>query len=244
MYNPFQLEIHNEAEDEEILRVWRHHPITLIKPVVRTMAFVLIPALLMLFTGFSMFSNPWLFLLFLLIVVMVLTYAAYEWISWYGDVYVLTSYRIIDVVQEGFFHRNFSEASLDKIQDVTYEISGFFQTIFNFGDAVIQTAAATSQIKLEDVADPQGQALYVLQIYKKHQDEKGEETLTAEELIRLLSKHRKDLDNLAKAEREETVKQADARIKEIKKKVKKTPKRPKNKEDQTTKIPADPDAAA
>lgn len=238
MYNPFEVEIQNQADDEEILKVWRHHPITLIKPVLRVLAFAIIPLGLLLFTQFSMFTNPWLFGLYLLILAIVLTYAAYEWVSWYGDVYVLTNYRIIDVEQHGFFHRNFAEASLSKIQDVTYEISGVLQTFFNFGNTVVQTAGAHDVIKIEDVPKPQDQALYLLQAFQKHRDD-TDDSLSADELIRLLTKHRKDLEGLAEMEKKEKSEKIDERVDELTKKVKKRTKPPKE-ENKTTKVGTDP----
>lgn len=202
MINPFDITIQNQADDEKIIKVWRHHPFTLIKPVLKVAAFLLIPLALFAITGPSMFSSPFLFVLFLLIIAISGTFAAYQWVSWYGDVYVLTNYRVVDVEQEGFFHRNFSETTLNNIQDISHEVSGVPQTIFNYGDVVVQTAGALPNISLNDIGDPQQQSVYLL----KHQQEyleSHDDEMSAEKLLKLLAKHGGELDKIAELEKDE-----------------------------------------
>lgn len=202
MLNPFDITIQNQAEDENIIKVWRHHPFTLIKPVLKIAAFLLIPLALFVITGPSMFSSPFLFVLFLLIVAMSGTFAAYQWVSWYGDVYVLTNYRIVDVEQTGFFHRNFSETTLNNIQDISHEVSGVPQTVFNYGDVLVQTAGSIANISLDDISNPQQQSVYLL----KHQQEyleQHDDEMSAEKLLKLLAKHGKHLDKIAEMEKDE-----------------------------------------
>ncbi len=203
MQNPFELKIQNQAEDERIIRIWRHHIITLIGPALRVIAFMLVPVALVLITGLSMFTSPWLFGLFLLIVVVVVTYAAYEWISWYGDVYILTNSRMIDIEQKGFFTRTFNEAQLDKIQDISYQVSGFFQTVFDFGDVEVQTAGAIPNVDMNDVKNPQEQAVFMIQQQQDYLKESGEGKLSAEELLDLLGKYKDKLDTIATMEKDE-----------------------------------------
>ena len=217
MQNPFEIVIHNQGEDEKILKVWRHHPITLVPVILRIMAFVAIPLLLLFLTGLSMFGSVWLFGMFLVIVAIVLTYAAHEWVSWYNDAYILTSERIVDVAQDGFFHRRFSEATLDNIQDIKYEYEGFLQTMFDYGDVEVATAGPIENIKMWSIRDPQQQAIYLLKEREKYMEEQGQDdSLSAEELIQLLTKHRKDLDQLAKQEKEDMVKKGQEQIEKIK----------------------------
>lgn len=202
MLNPFDITIQNQADDEEIVRIWRHHPITLVPPAARVLAFVLIPLVLLLITGFAIFGNPLLFGMFVVILGLVVTYAAYEWVSWWGDVYILTNYRVIDVEQRGFFHRSFAEATLGKIQDISHEVSGFLPTVFNFGDVMVQTAGSQPNIDMNDIQKPQQQSLYLLraqQAYLEHEDK----DISAAELIKLLTKHRSRLDDLAEEDRKQ-----------------------------------------
>ncbi|MSU76220.1 hypothetical protein EXS54_01985 [Patescibacteria group bacterium] len=202
MLNPFDITIQNQADDEEIIKVWRHHPFTLIKPVLKVAAFLLVPLALFVITGPSMFTSPVLFVLFLLIIAMSGTFAAFQWVSWYGDVYVLTNYRIVDVEQDGFFHRNFSETMLNNIQDISHEVSGVPQTVFNYGNVLVQTAGSIANISLDDIGNPQEQSVYLL----KHQQrylEKNDDEMSAEKLLKLLAKHGNQLDKIAEMEKDE-----------------------------------------
>ncbi|MCX6781110.1 MAG: PH domain-containing protein [Candidatus Magasanikbacteria bacterium] len=58
---------------------------------------------------------------------------------WFHNVFVVTSCRIIDFDQRGFFERVVSQSSLDQIQDVSFHIHGAAQTFFRYGDVNIKT---------------------------------------------------------------------------------------------------------
>lgn len=217
MLNPFDITIQNQAEDEEIVKVWRHHPITIVPPAAKVLAFALIPLGLLLITGFALFGSPFLFGLFILILVMVVTYTAYEWVSWWGDVYILTNYRIIDVEQRGFFHRNFSEATLGKIQDISHEVSGFLPTVFDFGDVLVQTAGSQPNIDMNDIKKPQEQSMYLLRAQQAYLENEDKD-ISASELIELLTKHRESLDELAQKDKEARKEAIGKQMEDIRKK--------------------------
>ncbi len=221
MINPFEVKIHNQSDDEKVVKIWRRHRITLIKPTLRVLAFLIVPIILMITTGLSMFTSPWLFGIFLIIIAVSLTFAAYEWASWYGDVYVLTNYRIIDVDQEGFFNRKFAEASIAKIEDISYTVKGIAQTVFNYGEVLVQTAGAVENIRLSQIPYPSSQVKYILQQQEKYLDCADAKDMSAEELIKLLNKHAGKLDQLGDLEKEENMTRAKENLKKVKGKDKK-----------------------
>lgn len=59
---------------------------------------------------------------------------------WYHNVFVITTDRILDFDQRGFFERVVSQSSFEKIQDVSFHIHGAWQTMFRCGDINIKTA--------------------------------------------------------------------------------------------------------
>ncbi len=59
---------------------------------------------------------------------------------WYHNVFVITTDRIIDFDQRGFFERVVSQSSFEKIQDVSLHTHGPWQTILRYGDINIKTA--------------------------------------------------------------------------------------------------------
>ena len=58
MINPFDVVIQNQADDEKIIKVWRRHPVTLLGPALKVLAFAVIPFALVLITGPSMLGDP------------------------------------------------------------------------------------------------------------------------------------------------------------------------------------------
>lgn len=227
MHNPFNVTIKEQGEGEEIIKIWRHHPITLVPPAARVLAFAAIPLLLLILGGLAMFTSIWLLGMFFVILAITVTYAAYEWASWFSDVYILTDRRLINVEQHGFFNRRFAEAKLDRVEDVSFEISGPVQTLFGYGDVLVQTAGAESNLTLAAVSDPQDQSGLILERQKMHLEANEEKPLTAEDLISLLAKHRDHLDELSRRDRDTQKDHVEEQLDGLKETAAKRPKKSK-----------------
>lgn len=83
---------------------------------------------------------------------------------WRYTYYIVTDQRIRQVTQKGFFGTDVIELRLSKIQNISYNIPGFFGEVFHFGTIVIQTFVGDLVInnvdhpedtynKLQDVVD-------------------------------------------------------------------------------------------
>jgi hypothetical protein len=77
-----------------------------------------------------------------------------KFMTWYFDVYIITNRRVIDIDFINLLTKKFSEAELSKIQDVTSEVSGVSQTVFNYGNVLIQTAAEINEIHFTKIPHP------------------------------------------------------------------------------------------
>ncbi|MFA7244864.1 MAG: PH domain-containing protein [Candidatus Magasanikbacteria bacterium] len=73
---------------------------------------------------------------------------------WKKNVFYITTHRLIDIEQRGFFERIVSEITYDKIEDVHGKITGFWGMILRFGSVVIQTGAGQVKIVLPKVKRP------------------------------------------------------------------------------------------
>lgn len=93
----------------------------------------------------------------------------YHFIIWYFTVYIVTNERIRQVTQRGIFGKDIVELRLSKIQNISYNIPGFFGEIFKFGTIVIQTFVG--DLVINNVEHPD-------EIYNKLQD--AVHTVTAE----------------------------------------------------------------
>lgn len=135
-----------QFDDEEVLLVFRKHPIVMRKGLIFSSIALLLPMLYTLSLTFLYADNsdklPTVnFFYFTLLLGFVLAAVAFMpfWISWYYSVYIVTNQRLIQITQKGLFHRSMVALGLNQIQMVNYEIGGFEQTILGFGTIMVQT---------------------------------------------------------------------------------------------------------
>ena len=124
-----------QFDDEEVLLVFRKHPVVMRKGlVIASFAILLgtVPALIK--PEFSWFFGG-LAAGFVLSGLVFLPF----WISWHFSVYIVTSQRLIQITQKGLFHRSMVGLGLNQIQMVNYEIAGLQETLLGFGTIMIQT---------------------------------------------------------------------------------------------------------
>ena len=77
-----------------------------------------------------------------------------SWSDHWLDAWIITTERVIDIEQHGFFTREVSSFPLEKIQDVTYTISGIIPTWLHFGNVRIQTASISEDLIMKQVPFP------------------------------------------------------------------------------------------
>lgn len=73
---------------------------------------------------------------------------------WQKNQLLVTTHRVIDIDQRGFFDKTVSEIPYDQIEDVFGKIKGVFGTIFRYGEINIQTGAGKVQICLQKIKHP------------------------------------------------------------------------------------------
>jgi hypothetical protein len=127
----------DQFDDEEVLYVFRKHPIVMRKALVLGMVMILLgtlPAAIRPSLGFGWFFGGIGIGIILAVLIMLP-----HWISWHYSVFIVTDQRLIQITQKGFLHRSVVDMSLNQIQMVNYEISGLEQTLLGFGTIVMQT---------------------------------------------------------------------------------------------------------
>ncbi len=159
-----------QFDDEEVLMVFRKHPIVMRKGLIFAALGLLVPMLYILALTFIFANNPErlpavssfyiaLGLGFVLAFFIMLP----SWISWYYTVYIVTDQRLIQITQKGLFKRSMVALGLDQVQMVNYEINGFIETVLGFGTMVLQTFVGS--LTIHDVHHPikvQKQLLHTL----------------------------------------------------------------------------------
>lgn len=151
-------------EGENVIRLIRRHPITLVPSLSLAILLIVLPFFLL----FPLFGLGILgVIMFGAAVLIGIGVAARAFLLWDSDVLVMTTHRLVDVDQKGLFTRNVTEAQHTNIQDVSWSKKGIWQTMLGIGSLNIQTAGASLNIEASQVAHPQQLAEYLNDI--RHQ---------------------------------------------------------------------------
>jgi hypothetical protein len=133
----------DQFDDEEVMLVFRKHPIVMRKGLIFGMGFWIVgPVYTMILTFTKPDAPPSMafFGLSLLASVFIgsLIFAP-AYMSWHFSVFVVTNQRFIQITQKGFFHRSVVDMGLGQIQMVNYEVAGLQETMLGFGTIMMQT---------------------------------------------------------------------------------------------------------
>jgi len=146
----------DQFDDEEMLLLFRKHPIVMRKAIVVASIVLLIPVLyvggLTFFRPESAPTIPFFFACLILGLFLGFIVMFYAWIGWNFSVYIVTNQRLIQISQKGLWRRSVIDIGLDKIQTISYEVSGFQETLLGFGTIVIQTYVG--ELVIHDVHHP------------------------------------------------------------------------------------------
>lgn len=159
-----------QEENEKVILVIRRHWMALYKPI-----FIAFCSIIFGFIAISYLPKfaPSLFegtsynFYVLILSVWFLAANLYFFVSWlvfYLNVGIVTDQNFVDIDQENLLHRKVSTLSLKDIQDVSASHKGFFQTYFDFGDVLVQTAGELPNFELINIPDPAGYAKKILDL--------------------------------------------------------------------------------
>ncbi|MCL4384136.1 PH domain-containing protein [Patescibacteria group bacterium] len=155
LVNPKVFNFEEKDHDEEILVVLRPHWFTNVRWLLITFFMLFAPLLIRVVPLLSFFPARYQFVMIIFWYILTFAFAFESFLSWYFDVFIITNERVIDIDFENLLNKKFSEAGLDKIQDTSTRVAGLAQTMFNFGDVLIQTAAEIPEITFEKVPNPE-----------------------------------------------------------------------------------------
>ncbi len=91
------------------------------------------------------------------------------WIEQYLDVCIITTDRLVHIRQIGLFNRRVAELSMARVQDVSAQMRGYLQSIFQFGTVVVETAGGAPDFEIRNVSKPHVVANTILTIHDRTQ---------------------------------------------------------------------------
>jgi hypothetical protein len=162
-----------QNEDEEILLVLRRHWFTNLHWIFLAFVMLIGPFFLKYVPLLDSFPSKYqfVFILFWYLLTFAITFE--HFLSWYFNVFIITEERVIDIDFYNLLDKKYSEAEIAMIQDVTSKQGGVSQTVFDYGDVLIQTAAEIPMIRIELIPNPN----LVVQILQQMRGEERQEEL-------------------------------------------------------------------
>jgi hypothetical protein len=91
------------------------------------------------------------------------------WTDHYLDIWVITSRRIININQVNLFRRQTASFQLERLQDITVEVSGIIETLLDFGTINAVTASGIhEEFRARHLPKPQQIKSLILQAADTH----------------------------------------------------------------------------
>lgn len=133
----------DQFDDEDVLFVFRKHPVVMRKGMILASFGLLIGPLVTLALTYFRPDNPptvgfffgSLGASFLIAGLLFVP----TWITWFYSIFIVTDQRFIQITQKGLFHKSVVDVELNQIQMVNYEIAGLQETLLSFGTIMMQT---------------------------------------------------------------------------------------------------------
>jgi membrane protein YdbS with pleckstrin-like domain len=141
-----RMEFENQWKNENIILVLRASPFTLIPWILNAVLFFFLLIVLNFFFPAFLTVTQILFL-DVFAIVGITSYVWVNFLIWYFNVGIVTNVRVIDIDFHGILFREFTQAELKQITDVTARTIGFAQSFFNFGNVYIKTEGFQQNIE-------------------------------------------------------------------------------------------------
>jgi len=91
----------------------------------------------------------------LCLITIALCWMWWRWADWRNDHYVVTPNRLIEIEQLPLgLRQQFSEAALDKVQDIRYRIPNPLASLLNYGDVEVRTASTNQPFIFRGIGRP------------------------------------------------------------------------------------------
>lgn len=158
--NPTGVQFETQQADEHVILFLRQHLIINVPWVIIAILLLIAPTILfpMILVNLKL---PFVIPIAYIIVLTLFWYLAtvgfilMSFLRWFFNIYIVTNERVVDIDFIHLLYKEFSEARLEKVQDLSYKTGGIFAAFFNFGDVAIQTAGELPNFEFDAVPRPE-----------------------------------------------------------------------------------------
>lgn len=176
--NPSGVRFETQQDDETVILFLRQHVIVNVPWIIISVLLLIVPVVLfpMVLANLKLpFIIPggYIFVGVLSWYLFILGFALTNFLRWFFNIYIVTSERIVDIDFIHILYKEFSEARLVNIQDITYNTGGIFESFFNYGNVLIQTAGTQPNFEFLSVPRPDHVVQTVSELVEKVKKEGG-----------------------------------------------------------------------
>lgn len=149
-----------QQEGERIFIIMRKYPLAYLPKLILSLALLFVPLVIIIVLAIigllppagpaaqTLYAAMGIYLMFVIAITTV------SFLTFYYSLNVVTDRRLVSIEQKSLFRQEFSEVTLDDIEDVNSFVEGFFPSLFDFGNIEAQTAGARNRFELVSVRQP------------------------------------------------------------------------------------------
>lgn len=157
--SPDGIKFETQEAEEEVILFLRQHTIVLLPAILLVLILLLTPffviPFLLQFLQLPVAIPPRYFVVGTAFwYVMTFGVAIMSFLRWYYNIYIVTNKRVVDIDFIHLLYKEFSEARLDKVQDLNFKSGGIFAAFFDYGDVYVETAGEAPNIDFLAVPKP------------------------------------------------------------------------------------------
>ncbi|HEV2340064.1 MAG TPA: PH domain-containing protein [Patescibacteria group bacterium] len=157
---PEKLSFETQEDDETILLFLRRHIITNIPWIAMIIFFSLLPVLFLFGVAmsvppFSFFPQSFVLVLITFYYLIVISIGFVNFITWYYNIMLLTTKRVIDIEFTDLVYKNVAETKISLVQDVSITQIGVIPALFDYGNVLIQTAGSAENFDFISIPKPE-----------------------------------------------------------------------------------------
>jgi len=143
-----------QQQDEEIALLLRSHPITNLGWILLTSIMLLAPLILWLTGLADIVPFKYRFIGNLAWYMVTFMFAFGKFLQWYYSVFIITNERIVDIDFDNIMNRQMTSVNLNHVEEPVMSTRGFLETMMQFGNVSVQTAAETETMEAISVPYP------------------------------------------------------------------------------------------
>lgn len=157
--SPDGVRFETQEETEEVILFLRQHLIVLLPSALLTVLLIFAPPVLFPLIGEALrlpveIPTTYAFVGSLFWYLAIFGYVLVNFLRWFFNIYIVTNQRVVDIDFKFLLYKAFSEAHLNKIQDLTFTSGGIIAAFFNYGDVLVETAGEVPNIEFDKVPHP------------------------------------------------------------------------------------------